>query len=76
MSEADAALIGLGVLKKLATQLRSGAGWFISRDDLVPEDKRGEIAQHYWNDSMFSYGMEYGMLAALALFEQNSDNGS
>jgi len=54
-------------LSQLAKNLQSGKGWGPERDELVPEDQRGAIAQYNWYDSMFMYGMEYGVLAAAAL---------
>lgn len=35
------------------------------RNELVDEIPRGEIAISYWDDSTFSYGMEYGVIMAL-----------
>ncbi len=57
-------------LKNLADGLTTGEGWIVPRDELVPEEMRGDIAKRAWNDSMFSYGMEYGVLAAVGLLEK------
>lgn len=33
-----------------------------------PEDMKGEYAKDKWNDSLFTYGAEYGMLAFIMWF--------
>jgi len=30
-----------------------------------PESMKGEIAKKYWDDSLFTYGIEYGVILAL-----------
>ncbi|KKW11478.1 MAG: hypothetical protein UY48_C0018G0012 [Candidatus Gottesmanbacteria bacterium GW2011_GWB1_49_7] len=30
-----------------------------------PDEIKGEIAKKFWNDSLFSYGIEYGVLISL-----------
>ena len=36
--------------------------------DSFPIDCRGKIAKRFWNNEMFRYGAEYGMLALLTYF--------
>jgi len=37
------------------------------RNEIVDQIPRGSVAVRYWNDSMFSYGMEYGAILALMI---------
>lgn len=62
----------LEAIRNLANDLTSGKGWTVERDQLVPPEQRGAIAQSYWNDSLFSYGMEYGVLAAAGLLAEEA----
>lgn len=39
-------------------------GYGLARDDF-PEGMKGQIAKDLWNNSTFSYGMEYGYLLAM-----------
>lgn len=36
--------------------------------DKLPDDCKGEIAKDNWNETLFRYGAEYGMLALLYWF--------
>lgn len=38
---------------------------FFNRYKILNEIPREEAAEKYWNDSMFSYGMEYGAIYGL-----------
>lgn len=59
-------ILKLSALKNWAhewvKEIQSGQG--LERDNF-PDDSKGEIAKTNWNDSMFSYGMEYGALLVL-----------
>lgn len=37
----------------------------VDRSKFVGRVPRGEMAKRYWDDPMFSYGVEYGVLMAL-----------
>ena len=41
----------------------------------VPAINKGRIAEKFWNDDTFSYGMEYGaILATMQLFDLTEDD--
>lgn len=43
-------------------EIQGGAG--VDRTSF-PEEMKGRIAKRVWNDSTFTYGIEYGVLIAL-----------
>ena len=48
----------------------------VDRDKYVGRVPRGEMAKRYWNDTMFTYGVEYGVLIALVeVFDLDLDCG-
>ena len=59
-------------LSQLAKDIRRGEAEIEWRE-LIPENQRGEIAKRNWYDPMFSYGMEYGVLAAAALEDPDGE---
>lgn len=38
--------------------------------NLIPKNMRGSIAQRLWDDSTFTYGMEYGVILASLLLKE------
>ena len=41
--------------------------------DSLPDTMKGELAKDKWNDTMFRYGSEYGMIAWIKFFFNISD---
>lgn len=42
-------------------------GTWPARQAYIEQNRVGEIAQHMWNDDRFTYGIEYGILIAVAM---------
>ncbi len=49
-------------IKRIQTGVGPGAG---PERNSFPEDMKGNVAKRLWNDSTFTYGMEYGYLQAM-----------
>ena len=56
-------------IKQLADDIRNGKG--IDRS-VFPDDRKGNIAQKLWDDSTFTYGLEYGVLYAEYILEKEN----
>lgn len=52
-------------IKELISDIQSRRGKLRELKDRFPDDMKGSIAKQYWNDDLFSYGMEYGALIIL-----------
>jgi len=67
---------GIVVAEQLRKDLRQEAIKWIKANqtgnpvdrDIVKESMRGTIAEKYWNDSIFTLGVEYGAIAMLMKF--------
>ncbi len=35
-----------------------------------PEEMKGSMAKRYWDDSMFTYGLEYGTILGLLMIKE------
>jgi len=53
------------MIKEIIEDIQSGRKKMGVMRDLFPESMKGSMAKRYWNDSMFTYGMEYGALVVL-----------
>jgi len=52
-------------IKELISDIQGGGERLGEIKDHFPDDMKGSIAKQYWDDSTFTYGIEYGALIIL-----------
>ncbi len=52
-------------IKELINDIQNGGEKLHELMERFPDDMKGSMAKQYWNEDLFTYGMEYGALLVL-----------